>query len=286
MLASPGEVFRRADVIFVVGDRPFEAWLELPGLLFPEGTDGGSSMAGRQVVALGSRAVKLNGESAPTWLKADASELPGTLAALRARINGRPLARDFSRLGEVDHAMDILKAAEFGVALWSPEEIDALTIEMLTGLIKDLNATTRWSGLSIGSDPSATTAAMTSGWMAGLPLRVSFARERPEHDPWQNDARRLIESGEADAVVWISAFGALLPDWLSDVRAIVLADSASDAKREAGVSLTVGRPGRDHDAVLFDRTTGTLVEVAAQLRSTLSSVADALNRIATLASPP
>jgi formylmethanofuran dehydrogenase subunit B len=286
MLVSPGEVFRRADVILVVGDRPFEAWPELPSLLFPDRPDGGSSTAGRQVVALGGRAAKLKGESVATWLKATAAELPTVLAALRARSNDRPLARNFSRASEVESAASILKAAKFGVALWSPEEIGTLTIEMLTGLIKDLNAATRWSGLSVSSDGSAIVAAMASGWMTGLPLRVSFGRGRPEHDPWQHDAKRMVESGEADAVVWISAFGETLPDWLSDVPLIVVADAAGLTKGKTGISVSVGRPGRDQDGVLFDRTTGTLVEVAAKSRSALPSVADVLNRIASAVIPP
>ena len=56
---------------------------------------------------------------------------------------------------------------------------------MLAGLIKDLNVATRWSGLPVMADASLTAAAMASGWMTGLPLRVSYAGGRPAHDPWQ-----------------------------------------------------------------------------------------------------
>jgi formylmethanofuran dehydrogenase subunit B len=286
MLASPGEVFGRADVILLVGDRPFDAWPELPDLLFRARENGDSSVSGRKIVALTSRAAGLQSGNVATRLRADAAAIPTILATLRARTNRRPVARDFDRAAEIDAAAGILQAAKFGVALWSPEEIEALTIEMLVGLVKDLNATTRWSGLSVASDMSATAAAMASGWMTGLPLRVSFARARPAHDPWQYDSRRRVESREADVVVWISAFGEALPEWLSGVPTILLADAVGPAKGRAGVSLTVGRPGRDHDGVLFDRTTGTLVEVVAQSRSTLPSVADALNRIASAVSPP
>ena len=40
---------------------------------------------------------------------------------------------------------DILKAAHFGVAVWSADTVDALSIEMLTGLVIDLNKNTRFS---------------------------------------------------------------------------------------------------------------------------------------------
>ncbi len=72
------------------------------------------------------------------------------------------------------------------------------------------------------ADASLTTAAMASGWMTGLPLRVSYAGGRPAHDPWQHSARRMIESGEADALVWISAESGPPPDWVSSVPSIVL----------------------------------------------------------------
>jgi formylmethanofuran dehydrogenase subunit B len=197
------------------------------------------------------------------------------------------LAQDFGRAAEVDAAAGILRAAKFGVALWSPEEIDAMTIEMLTGLIKDLNVVTRWSGLSVSTDASAGAAALASGWMTGLPLRVSFAHGRPKHDPWQYDAKRLVESGEADAVVWIAAFDKLLPDWLGDVPTIVLADPAGPKpKGKISISIPVGWPGRDHDGVIYDRSTGTLVEVVAQAPSGRQNAADVLNRIANLVSRP
>jgi formylmethanofuran dehydrogenase subunit B len=287
MLVSPSEVFQRADVVLVVGERPFQAWPELPDLLFPERSDAGSAASGRGIVALTGRAPKLKNGKVATWFKSHAAELPMLLAAMRARINRRPLAHDVERATEIEAATDILRAAQFGVALWCPEEIDALTIEMLTGLVKDLNATTRWSGLSVSSDLSATAAAMASGWMTALPLRSSFARGRPLHDPWQYDARRLVEAGETDLVVWISTFGEPTPDWLNDVPSIVIADLAvAKTKSKAAVSIPVGRPGRDHGGVVFDRMTGTLVEVVSQASSDEPGVADALNRIGTLAGRP
>ena len=180
-----------------------------------------------------------------------------------------------------------LKAAAFGVALWSPEEIDALTIEMLTGLIKDLNAATRWSGLSVAADASRSRCRDGVGLdgRSAAPRRVSRAAG-PSTIPGNTMRGASSKSGEADAVVWISAFGEPPPDWLDGVPAIVLADPSLLAKRQQPSRFPIGRPGRDHDGVVFDRTTGTLVEVVAQSPSNLPSVADALNRIAAVVSPP
>jgi formylmethanofuran dehydrogenase subunit B len=242
---------------------------------------GGSAVAnGRRVIMLASHAPYATpGANTAEWLKAAPPTLPGILAALRARVNGRPVARDFDAT-EVDRCAEMMKAAKFGVAIWSPDEIDALAIEMLVGLIRDLNAKTRWSGLSVSSDPTLAGAAMASGWMTGLPLRCGFGRGRAEHDPWRYEARRLVESGEADALVWISAFGQPPPQWAGAVATIVVRERSLPENGSAAVALPVGRPGRDHDGVLYDGRTGTLAEVAAERPSNAFSVAAVLTRIA------
>ena len=51
--------------------------------------------------------------------------------------------------------------------------------------------------------------------MTGFPMRTAFGRGYPEHDPWRFDATRLVESGEADGALWISAYRATKPQWRS-----------------------------------------------------------------------
>lgn len=198
------------------------------------------------------------------------------LATLRARCGGRPA-------GATDHAIEALAAdlgkAKFGVAVWSAAALDALTIDMLCGVVRDLNATTRFSGLPLAPADNAAGVLQASGWMAGLPPRTGFARGAGEHDPWRFDAVRLVESGEADCAVWISAWSATPPAWRRDVPTVVLAsDEALCGK--AQVAIAVGRPGVDHDAVSYLAATGTLAPLLTEQRSPAVSVADALDRIA------
>jgi formylmethanofuran dehydrogenase subunit B len=271
MFVRPDEARRRADVLLVVGDRPATAWPELIA---------GSSA--KTIVALGDQALELPDGKDSVQLMADAATLPGLLAALRARVNGRPLARDFSRAADVERAAGLLKAAAFGVAVWSPDELDALTIEMLAGLIKDLNSATRWSGLSVAPEASGAAAAMAAGWMTSVPLRATFARGRAEHDPWCFDVRRLVKSGEADAVVWIGALGRPTPAWLNGVPTVFIMNAAGNDGGTSGVRVTVGQPGRDHSGTLYDRSTGTLVEIDAATPSDLPTAGQALNRISAM----
>ena len=66
------------------------------------------------------------------------------------------------------------------------------------------------------------------GWMTGFPMRTGFARGVAEHDPWRFDAVRLVENGEADCALWISAYGAIAP--------------AVDTRRAAGRLDAAGHP--------------------------------------------
>src|SRR5262249_16757367 len=144
-----------------------------------------------------------------------------------------------------------LQAARFGVAVWSGTALDALTIEMLCGLIKDLNANTRFSGLPLPPDDNALGVLQVCGWMSALPPRIGYARGFAEHDPRRFDARRLVDGGEADCVLWISAYRAAAPPWTRDVPTIALtADGASFSHRPR-VQISVGRPGIDHDAIEY-----------------------------------
>jgi formylmethanofuran dehydrogenase subunit B len=211
------------------------------------------------------------------WLKCGPAEIPGQLAALRARAKSHPVAGDFDST-ETDRVAALLLAAKFGVAVWCPAEIDALSTEMLMGLVRELNAETRWSGLSVAADATIAGCTIAAGWMTSLPLRIGLAGGHPVHDPWRFDARRLVESGEADAVVWVSAFGDALPAWLSEVPVILVSDAAQSDP--SAIGMRVGRPGVDHDAILHDNRTGTLVRLPASSPRSVVTVADALGAIA------
>jgi formylmethanofuran dehydrogenase subunit B len=278
MSVNTGEARHRADTYLIVGDGPLEAWPEPPDVLFAEGrTHLSDATPVRRVLMLSERRLKRAAPDGYLWSEHRSSDLPLVLAALRARVNGRPVAAS-ADVTKLDSQAELLKAARYGVAVWSPDELDPLGVEMLAGLIKELNAETRWSGISVTDDASAHGASMACGWMTGYPLRTAFGRGRPEHDSWRFEARRLAQSGEADAVVWISAFGAPAPDWLT-MPTVLIADTAPPARQD-GATIVVGRPGVDHDAVLFDQRTGTLVAQTARTRRNLPTAADALRAIA------
>jgi formylmethanofuran dehydrogenase subunit B len=119
----------------------------------------------------------------------------------------------------------------------------------------------------------------TAGWMTGFPARTGFGRGYPEHDPWRFDARRLIGSDEADAIVWIASEVAEFPAWASNHNLLAL--TATDSgPATAKVHIAVGQHGRDHDAIAFARETQSLAWRRATGKSELASAAAVLDEIA------
>ncbi len=206
--------------------------------------------------------------------------MPILLAALRARIADRPAGRTRVAAATLDELAARLKSARFGVAVWSAASLDALTIEMLCGLVSDLNATTRFSGLPLAPVDNAMGVLQTCGWTSGFPPRTGFGRGFAEHDPWLFDSRRLVESGETDCVVWISAYRAQAPGWRETPPTIALTGQGAGFRPAPRVQIQVGRPGVDHACVQHSASTGTLVAVEASAPSGIVSVADAIARIA------
>jgi formylmethanofuran dehydrogenase subunit B len=268
MVTTPNQARLRADLLLLVGPGLIEAWPDLPARLL--------TGVRRRVIWLcpgpGARqkGIDIVGD--------DPADLPILLAALRARCAGRPVAKLTMAAESLDALAADLQQARFGVAVWSAAEHEGLSIEMLCGLVKDLNANTRFSGLPLAPPDNAAAVQQVSGWVTGFPLRTGFARGYAEHDPWRFDVTRLIDSGEADCAVWISACKSARPSWARDVPLIALTTDAEGMA--AQVAIAVGRPGIDHDAVEYLADTGTLAAFSASHPGPALSVADAVNRIA------
>jgi formylmethanofuran dehydrogenase subunit B len=143
-----------------------------------------------------------------------------------------------------------------------------------------LNATTRFSALPLSPADNAVGVLHACGWMTAMPVRTGFGRGYPEHDPWLFDGRRLAGSGEADCVVWISAYRAAAPGWRDRQPTIALTGRDAGFRTPPNVHIAVGRPGVDHGGVQHLASTGTLAAVGATQPSAMISVADAIARIA------
>jgi formylmethanofuran dehydrogenase subunit B len=116
----------------------------------------------------------------------------------------------------------------------------------------------------------------TSGWMTGFPMRTGFGRGYPEHDTWRFDANRMIDAGEADAALWISAYGAEAPRWKRQVPFVALAKPQTRFSYPPRVKIEVGAPGQDHEAIEFSRKIATFTLAPAKSPSDAPRVADVI----------
>jgi formylmethanofuran dehydrogenase subunit B len=280
MFTTPNEARLRADVFLFIGKDLTKIWPPMMARLSAaEIPPFDLARAPRKLlwIAPGRGGAKGEGLAIETL---DSSNLHTALAGLRARVAGRAVTCAKSTRQKLDEFAGVLKNARFGVAVWGGEGIDSLSIEMLHGLILDLNKTTRFSGLPLGASANAAGVVQTSGWMTGFPVRTSFGRGFPEHDTWRFDATRMIESGEADAALWISAYGGEAPPWKRNVPLVALVSPQTVFAREPQVCVEVGCPGIDHDGAEFARDTNSIVGRLASHPSQAPSVADVVGQIA------
>ncbi len=282
MLTTPLEARVRADIVMLVGDGLTETWPHLAErLLVPPARPEGAEVKRRVMWLAPAAGARLRGfeDDIEIWEAGRGATLAANLAALRARAKGRPVAQTPVPLAALDALAAALKSARFGVAVWTAECLGALEIEMLHGLIRELNETTRFSTLPLPAPDNGLGALAACGWMTGFPMRTGFGPGGPIHDPWRFDAERLVASGETDCVLWISAFGAAPPTWAGAAKVIALCGRTAEFARAPEVRIAIGRPGVDHDAVMHLADAGTLGAVKASARSATPSAAEAIERI-------
>jgi formylmethanofuran dehydrogenase subunit B len=256
MLTTPLETAVRADVVWFIGDTVFEAWSELESRILARPRQFAGENAGRRVVWTRTIAAASKFSAAASTM-GDGAERLDHFASLRARANLRAVGAG----SDIDAVAAILRDAKFGVAIWSAAELEPLAIEMINGLVRDLNLTSRFSTLPLVSADHGAGVEAVCGWMTGFPLRTGFGRGAPDHDPWRYNSRRLISSGETDCVIWISSFeGGSAPG-----APVHVALCESGVAATARVRIDVAHPGVDHDALLYDPRVGALrAQIAAR----------------------
>ena len=277
MTTTPTEARVRADLVLMVGNGIRQDWPEIGAQLLDVPTRPEGAAMARKIICLTDEAIPDVGAEVVSF--GAGSIFAANLAALRARVNARKIAAAGVATTTLDALAVRLKAARFGVAVWSAARLDALTIEMIHGLVRDLNKTTRFSTLALAPTDNGAGVLAACGWMTGFPMRTGFGGGAPVHDPWRYDAERLTQSGECDCALWISAFGASPPAWSGDLDFIALSDKAPALPETASVRIKVGRPGVDHSGVVHSARTGSLIAIEAQQPGRAPSVAQALGAI-------
>jgi len=144
-----------------------------------------------------------------------------------------------------------------------------------------LNEKTRSSGLPLGGSEGDYSVNQTSTWISGYPVRNSLKKGFPEYDPWQFDAGRMLENGEADALLWISSFHPDKTPPATDVPTIVIGHAAMQFEREPEVFIPAGTPGLDHAGTMFRIDSSVTLPLTALRPSSLPSLAEVVDAIET-----
>jgi formylmethanofuran dehydrogenase subunit B len=249
--ASFGEVRNRADTIVVIGDAPLKRSPELLIDLFPphEGLPRPGTNA-RELILLGAGRIKAPSGVATSSVALGNKDLPALVAMLAAAVAERPFeGRGRAFDAKLVKAAKRLRVAAFAVFVYAAEELAEPVLHTILDIVRHLSVTTRAATLSLVAPGNGDGVNLCSAWTCGLPVRTSFAGPVPMHDPWLNDTRRLIDSGEADALLWIDALDTQGPMRPEGVPTVALASSAGGNGAE--LVIEVACAGRDHAAALY-----------------------------------
>jgi formylmethanofuran dehydrogenase subunit B len=285
MIGAPAEMRRRADRVLIVGAEVFAQSPDLPDFLFGHEPDLGTRTRGEcQILWLGAPD---DGADLPAAsverVACPADGIPDALAMIRAAVAGHrfgdgPIPRE-----RAETIAAWAKAAGFGCAIFAADALDELAIEMLSGLVFDLNAETRFTSLPLFGPDQAFGAALAATWTTGFPLRVGFGRGFPEHDPDLCEAGQLIASGEADLAVHVAGLDGVdspEPDWSGVLPVIAIGEGAAAWTNPPKIRFEAAMAGRDHDGVLHNERFGSFVPVATATNVALPRAADILSAIA------
>ncbi len=254
------ETRNRADLLIVVGanlagehPRFFERIASPNEVMFD------ATAAKRTVVLIGcgsdaAAGIRGNRIGEVVDIACPAEAIPTVLGALRAILKDMPHTAPppagVSQKTLSDLAGRCSKAS-YGVVVWAPQTLTFdgadLAVQMISDIVRDLNKTTRFAGLSLGGNDGGASAASVCSWQSGYPLRVSFASGVPEYDPYRFELARMLVSGEGDLLVWVSTFGpdpSGPPD--TDLPTIVIGTPGIALAKPPDIFIPVATPGLDH----------------------------------------
>jgi formylmethanofuran dehydrogenase subunit B len=292
MVTTLTEVRNRVDLLLVIGTdivsynpRFFERQIWNTETMF------GQDTSSREVIYLGgkglntSHGISPNGTQ-PTVLECDIEKLPEVTAALHALVAGKQLLVENVagiRTEELAKLATRLHNAKYSVVTWVSSALDfphaELTVQNITETVIKLNEKTRSSGLPLGGSEGDYSANQTSTWISGYPIRNSYKQGFPEYDPYHFGAERLLESGEADSLLWINSFSAEKTPPTTKVPTIVLGHAASQFEQEPDIFIPVGIPGIDHIGTMFRIDSSVTLPLSKLRASSAPSLAQVVTAI-------
>jgi formylmethanofuran dehydrogenase subunit B len=207
----------------------------------------------------------------------------GLLSALLPHLRGSGTqAQEIAgvKLSDIDAVAEKCKAARYGVLVWAPPALNLpqadLAVHLISEIVKDLNVTTRFAGLSLGGNEGAPSAASVAAWQTGYPLRLSYANGRPEYDSYRYSIGRMLAENEGDLLVWVSSFTPDLGPPMTRIPTIVLGTPGLRLSQPPDVFIPIGTPGIDHAGSMVRCDNVVSLPLKSLDRSRLPRAADVL----------
>jgi formylmethanofuran dehydrogenase subunit B len=222
----------------------------------------------------------------PTVIPCANRHLGEVLGALRAIVAGRRVPRDNVAgipVSTLKSLAELMKKSKYGVAAWAAGDLDfphaELTVQTLTDLIRDLNRTTRFNGLALAGTDGDFTFNQVHTWQTGFPFRTSLATGHPVYDPYHYGTDRLLASGEADALLWVTSLNPTRLPPATAAPTVVLGHGSMEFTREPDVFIPVATPGVDATGHCYRADKVVALPLRKLRESTLPSAAHALDAI-------
>jgi formylmethanofuran dehydrogenase subunit B len=221
-----------------------------------------------------------------TTTEPEAPKRTGILSSILPQLRGNTASEPEVggiKLSQLDNLAERCKSAKYGVMIWAPPGLNVpqadLTVQAITEIVKDLNVTTRFAGLSLGGNEGAVTAAGVCSWQTGYPSRVSYASGAPIYDLYRNSIGRMLAANEGDLLVWVASITPNLVPPETRLPKIVLGTPGFRGAEQAAVYIPVGTPGIDHAGLLVRCDNVVALPMKNLGRSRLPRVADVLAAI-------
>lgn len=221
-ISSMGEVRNRADLVILIGTAPEQLYPRL-----------------REKMLEGSE--RLHGDVPPT-IRELGDDCLDLLSIVRARLAGKPVQQD---IADSETLIGQINAASYPVFVIAPlpEQRAELIVRTCVGLVRDLNETRRSALLMLGAGDGDTTAQLSATWHNGFGIRTCHAKGYPEQDLQMQAGDRLLQSGEADLLVWFSSLRCDPPPAVAQPTIVFGHPAMSFTDKPPALFLPVAVPG-------------------------------------------
>ena len=282
--ATLGEVKNRADLVVFWGADPLTThprhWerysVEPSGRFVPEGR------GGRRVVVVDVGRTR-TAEAADDFMEIRPECELNVLQVLRALL--REARLDHRRvesatgctLDDLNRLAETLRSARYGAWFTGPllrggaiEQAEARG-HAVTGLVRELNRTTRFVALGLGGPGNAPGAEGVLAWQSGLTPGVDFGAGHPESRAWETTAEGRLDRGEFDCAVVVggAALDRMTPERRLRLQSrpwVFLGAGGHEGATAASVAFPAATPGIDGSGTMT-RVDGVCLPVRAAQKS-------------------